>query len=767
MRRPNSAVSAAIVVLGLSAPVALAQRFFNAPPPTSEPVQAQAASSFDPMVASRGARYALRNGLDYLNYKEYSRALRYLRAAESRQSELEPAEIKELKVAIDQVQRGMREAGNTSAGLAPRGRNRPAGAIATAPKPVTGDGIQLTSGTRNVPAANTLEPTMPPPLDAPAPAANDAAVMPAAAPAAAAPVALDPAPAPLESAPPANPAPLPIPAAPPANNPAAPPDALPEPPPALPSTPGALEKPAVPAELPVPPPPPLTTPAAPAEALKPAAPLDAPAEPAKPAAAKVDAPPVLSLEPLPDAAPASPAPAEAKGPSSAPAPEVHAAGEAKPADLPVPAAPPLDAAQSAKLPEPAPLPAAEPTKAPSPTPLPTPTELPTATEPKATELPAPTPSELPPLPGGGDLPKPAAPAEAPALPAAEPTKTPEPAPAMPAEAAKPTPAAAPAADDGLPALPTAPLTTGKPDLTPDATRTAAVAADGPVNPEPSPVPAPAPLALPVPEGAPTQPLPRDETPTPPPAPAADELPRAEGAAPVQAVPTLPAESNAGAARRFRPETEAAIARIAQRQDDEARTRPSQIPNLPKPLSITGGLAPAPGEPGAPDTYAAGANASTRFELSRAPSPTEAWPIRRIPIPEEFVPIQPRNWEPARKYWQAPAFCHMPLYFQDAALERYGHNVEQFFGPAGRHLTYPIDDPTQSKMRMQIVQPFWSIGLFAFQIGTLPYKLVVDPPWEAEYDLGYYRPGDRIPTDMYYLPVHGVGPVLPPISGRKW
>jgi hypothetical protein len=46
-----------------------------------------------------------------------------------------------------------------------------------------------------------------------------------------------------------------------------------------------------------------------------------------------------------------------------------------------------------------------------------------------------------------------------------------------------------------------------------------------------------------------------------------------------------------------------------------------------------------------------------------------------------------------------------------------------------------------------------------QIAALPYNLIMDPPWEAQYDLGYYRPGDNIPTDTYYFPLHGYGPPL--------
>ena len=139
-------------------------------------------------------------------------------------------------------------------------------------------------------------------------------------------------------------------------------------------------------------------------------------------------------------------------------------------------------------------------------------------------------------------------------------------------------------------------------------------------------------------------------------------------------------------------------------------------------------------------------------------------IKAIPVPEDWVPLAPRNWDPQRKYWAAAATCHLPLYFQDPVLERYGHSVEQFIGPAGRYLTYPLDDPSQSIQRNQILQPFFSAGLFAFQIAAWPYNLVMDPPWEAQYDLGYYRPGDPIPTDLYWLPLHGYGP---PLRGKNY
>jgi hypothetical protein len=160
-----------------------------------------------------------------------------------------------------------------------------------------------------------------------------------------------------------------------------------------------------------------------------------------------------------------------------------------------------------------------------------------------------------------------------------------------------------------------------------------------------------------------------------------------------------------------------------------------------------------------DTSASNLQTQTQLDISRAPSPAEARPIKAIPVPEDWVPLGARSWSPQRKYWAAAATCHLPLYFQDPVLERYGHPVEQFVGPRGRFLTYPVDDPKQSTQRNQIIQPFFSAGLFALQIAAWPYNLVMDPPWEAQYDLGYYRPGDMVPNDIYWLPLHGYGPPL--------
>jgi hypothetical protein len=249
------------------------------------------------------------------------------------------------------------------------------------------------------------------------------------------------------------------------------------------------------------------------------------------------------------------------------------------------------------------------------------------------------------------------------------------------------------------------------------------------TPAPAPVAAPAPAAVAVPDFSP--------------APAA---PSGSGFVPSRAAPRS----------ILSPELERRIDEIALRQEEAARGR------------AAGG---AMEQPAAPDDRDAGTEdtisdvrTQTQIDISRAPSPAEARAISAIPVPEDWVPLGARTWSPQRKYWSAAATCHLPLYFQDPMLERYGHSVENYIGPAGRFFAYPVDDHKQSTQRNQIAQPFASIGTFAFQILTLPYAMVVDPPWEAQYDLGYWRPGDKIPTDMYYLPLHGTGP---PLKGMKY
>ena len=84
----------------------------------------------------------------------------------------------------------------------------------------------------------------------------------------------------------------------------------------------------------------------------------------------------------------------------------------------------------------------------------------------------------------------------------------------------------------------------------------------------------------------------------------------------------------------------------------------------------------------------------------------------------------RKWACTTFTWKASLLCHKPLYFEEVALERYGHSLNPLIGP------------------------LWSGVHFFLVIPTLPYQMSLAPPNECQYILGYYRPGNCAP---YLLP----------------
>jgi hypothetical protein len=74
------------------------------------------------------------------------------------------------------------------------------------------------------------------------------------------------------------------------------------------------------------------------------------------------------------------------------------------------------------------------------------------------------------------------------------------------------------------------------------------------------------------------------------------------------------------------------------------------------------------------------------------------------------------------YWESPAFFNQPLYFEQPNLERYGYN-------------------------WGIAQSWISGAQFFVKIPLLPYMVMVHPPRERVYSLGYYRPGSRAPYQI--------------------
>jgi len=95
----------------------------------------------------------------------------------------------------------------------------------------------------------------------------------------------------------------------------------------------------------------------------------------------------------------------------------------------------------------------------------------------------------------------------------------------------------------------------------------------------------------------------------------------------------------------------------------------------------------------------------------------------------------REWMMTTFMWKASGLCHKPLYFEQVALERYGHST----GP----LTQPIVDGAH----------------FFLTVPILPYKMGIEAPWECKYALGYYRPGSCAPYIIPPLPLSARGAAL--------
>ncbi len=97
--------------------------------------------------------------------------------------------------------------------------------------------------------------------------------------------------------------------------------------------------------------------------------------------------------------------------------------------------------------------------------------------------------------------------------------------------------------------------------------------------------------------------------------------------------------------------------------------------------------------------------------------------------DQFVP---RCWELTTYTWKASALCHKPLYFEEEALERYGHSCGW------------------------ICEDLDSCAHFFGNVALLPYHVGVETPCECIYDLGVYRPGSCAPyiCDPFPISVRG-------------
>lgn len=90
----------------------------------------------------------------------------------------------------------------------------------------------------------------------------------------------------------------------------------------------------------------------------------------------------------------------------------------------------------------------------------------------------------------------------------------------------------------------------------------------------------------------------------------------------------------------------------------------------------------------------------------------------------------RNRSPKVYTWQPTDFFHMPLYFDDVPLERYG----------------------QSKH--PLLQPVYSGARFLAQVPAIPYKMAIDCPHDCITTLGHRPAGTCAPCVKQKLPCDG-------------
>lgn len=145
---------------------------------------------------------------------------------------------------------------------------------------------------------------------------------------------------------------------------------------------------------------------------------------------------------------------------------------------------------------------------------------------------------------------------------------------------------------------------------------------------------------------------------------------------------------------------------------------------PVPLPPVEAVEPQQGTPGVP-APAYGAYAIRpigTLDINITPKegqvPREEDPTRKLE--QEFGATEFRREPLNYSYmWESPAFFNQPLYFEQPNLERYGYD-------------------------WGLAQPWISAAQFYVKIPLLPYMMVVHPPRERVYSLGYYRPGSRAP-----------------------
>lgn len=149
------------------------------------------------------------------------------------------------------------------------------------------------------------------------------------------------------------------------------------------------------------------------------------------------------------------------------------------------------------------------------------------------------------------------------------------------------------------------------------------------------------------------------------------------------------------------------------------------------------LAPVPSEPLPPPREAAADMAQPRplmpderpiTSLSAAIRPTtdQVPPdVARAHFRSATMPGDSRPWHDTMYFWEPPALCHRPLYFEEANLERYGYGVRP------------------------VLQPAVSGARFLATTAALPYLMTAQSPRDCVYTLGWERPGSWAARRPHY------------------
>lgn len=122
---------------------------------------------------------------------------------------------------------------------------------------------------------------------------------------------------------------------------------------------------------------------------------------------------------------------------------------------------------------------------------------------------------------------------------------------------------------------------------------------------------------------------------------------------------------------------------------------------------------------------------------RKPGGTKPCPCPEDVIKQPWIvkTYTPRAFDENVFNWDASNVYSYPLYFEDKALERYGHT------------------------HCAVLQPFISVRRIGAQLALLPYQMALKPPLHHRYALGYYRPGEWAPKLHYQIPLNAKAAVV--------